>query len=105
MIPNDAAVRPSPSDLAAESDPELVAAIRAEMTAAGGRITFARFMELALYHPERGYYLSPERRPGRSGDFLTAPEASPLFGLALARQLAECWERLGRPDNWTVRRG
>ena len=103
MILNDSAVKLSPPDLAAESDPELVAAIRSEVDAAGGRITFARFMELALYHPERGYYLSPERRPGRSGDFLTAPEASPLFGLTLARQLAECWERLGRPERWTVR--
>lgn len=103
MIANAASVRPTPQDPAAESDPALVAAIRADLAAAGGRITFARFMELALYHPERGYYLSPERRPGRGGDFLTAPEASPLFGLTLARQLAECWDRLGRPERWTVR--
>ena len=84
-------------------DPALVAAIRAEMAAVGGRITFARFMELALYHPERGYYRSPERRPGRGGDFLTAPETHPFFGMALARQVAECWERLGRPDPFVVR--
>ncbi|MGH2603021.1 MAG: class I SAM-dependent methyltransferase, partial [Dehalococcoidia bacterium] len=68
-----------------------------------GRITFARFMELALYHPEHGYYLAAERRPGRKGDFLTAPEATPLFGLTLARQIAECWERLGRPAPFVVR--
>lgn len=84
-------------------DPVLVAAIRAEMAAAGGRLTFARFMELALYHPERGYYLAPERRPGRAGDFLTAPETHPFFGLTLARQVAECWERLGRPRPFVVR--
>lgn len=100
---------------AAGSDPILVAAIRAEImglasprgepSGAGrsGRITFARFMELALYHPERGYYLTAERRPGRGGDFLTSPEASPFFGLTLARQIAECWERLGRPRPFTVR--
>src|SRR4051812_14184430 len=79
-------------------NPDLVAAILAEIDAAGGRITFARFMELALYHPRWGYYLSPRRRPGRPGDFLTAPETHPFFGITLARQIAECWERLGRPD-------
>ncbi len=84
-------------------DPVVVASIRAEMAAAGGRITFARFMELALYHPERGYYLSAERRPGRAGDFLTAPETHPFFGMTLARQIAECWERLDRPDPFVVR--
>lgn len=81
----------------------LVAAIRAEIARAGGRIPFARFMELALYHPEWGYYRTAERRPGRPGDFLTAPEAHPFFGITLARQIAECWERLGRPAPFVVR--
>lgn len=87
-----------------ESDqhPELIPAVRAEIDVEG-RITFARFMELALYHPEHGYYLTAERRPGRGGDFLTAPEASAYFGITLARQLVECWDRLGRPDPFTVR--
>ena len=84
-------------------DTALVAAIRAEIAAAGGRLPFARFMELALYHSEHGYYLAAARRPGRGGDFLTAPETTPIFGLTLARQLAECWERLGRPAPFTVR--
>lgn len=84
-------------------NPALTAAIRAEMEANGGRLTFARFMELALYHPVHGYYLTSERRPGRGGDFLTAPETHPFFGMTLARQIAECWERLGRPDPFTVR--
>jgi SAM-dependent MidA family methyltransferase len=77
--------------------------IRAEIAAAGGRIPFARFMDLALYHPEWGYYRAVERRPGRPGDFLTAPEAHPFFGITLARQIAECWERLGQPDPFVVR--
>lgn len=84
-------------------NPDLVAAIRAEISASGGKITFARFMELALYHPDWGYYRAPERRPGRPGDFLTAPEAHPFFGITLARQVAECWERLGRPSRFVVR--
>ena len=81
----------------------LVAAIQAEIAAADGRITFSRFMELALYHPLHGYYLSDERRPGRPGDFLTAPEAHPFFGITLARQIAECWQRLGQPTPFVVR--
>jgi len=64
---------------------------------------FARFMDLALYHPEWGYYLTETRRPGRSGDFLTAPEAHPFFGITLARQIAECWDRLGQPRRFVVR--
>jgi SAM-dependent MidA family methyltransferase len=87
----------------AESNPALVGVIRDEIDASGGRIAFARFMDLALYHPEHGYYLAAARRPGRGGDFLTAPEATPYFGITLARQIAECWERLGRPDPFTVR--
>ncbi len=92
--------RITPADL---GNPALIEAIHAAINAAGGRLPFARFMELALYHPEHGYYLTPARRPGRSGDFLTAPETHPFFGLTLARQVAECWERLGRPRPFTVR--
>ena len=66
-------------------------------------MTFARFMELALYDPDGGYYRGAEPRPGRSGDFLTAPEAHPIFGQALANQLIEVWERLDRPTPFVVR--
>lgn len=66
-------------------------------------MTFARFMELALYHPELGYYATGRRGPGRDADFLTAPESHPIFGWAVARQLGEVWERLGRPARFTVR--
>lgn len=100
----------TPPSRAADSDQvsdrgnrDLIAVIRAEIDAAGGRIPFARFMELALYHPVWGYYLSPLRRPGRPGDFLTAPETHPFFGITLARQIAECWERLNRPTPFVVR--
>jgi SAM-dependent MidA family methyltransferase len=84
------------------SNPELVARITAEIDAAGP-MTFARFMELALYDPVDGYYSSPVERPTRTGDFLTAPELDPLFGRALGRQVAEVWHRLGRPDGFTIR--
>ena len=84
-----------------ESNQALVAAIREEIERAG-RITFARYMELALYHPEHGYYLGPEERPGHAGDFATAPETSPLFGRCLARQLREVWALLGQPSPFTA---
>lgn len=82
--------------------PGLEASLIAEIEA-NGPITFARFMGQALYHPEFGYYISPERRPGRGGDFLTAPETHPFFGLTIARQVVEMWERLGRPEPFGVR--
>ena len=67
------------------SRPELVAAIRAEIARAGGRITFARFMELALYHPRFGYYTGGAARIGRRGDFFTSVSVGPLFGKILAQ--------------------
>ena len=95
--PPELARRPEPGD-----EPELVAAIRAEIRA-GGPITFARFMELALYHPALGYYTTGLRGPGREADFLTAPESHPIFGWTMAAQLAEAWDRLGRPVPFTIR--
>jgi SAM-dependent MidA family methyltransferase len=80
----------------------LVEQVRAAI-AAEGPLTFARFMEIALYDPDAGYYRSAQPRPGRRGDFLTAPEAHPIFGHALARQLTEAWQRLDRPDRFVVR--
>ena len=90
------------SERLAESSTGIVARLWDEI-AASGPITFARFMDVALYDPENGYYRATERRPGRGGDFLTAPEATPLFGIAIARQIAECWERLGSPAQFVVR--
>ncbi len=66
-----------------------------------GRITFRRFMELALYHPEEGYYRVRPAIGGR-GDYVTSPELHPLFGAILARQLLQFWELLGRPSPFQV---
>ncbi|HKA43368.1 MAG TPA: SAM-dependent methyltransferase [Burkholderiales bacterium] len=62
--------------------------IASEIAASGGAIDFARYMELALYAPALGYYMAGARKLGRDGDFVTAPEISPLFGRTLARQIA-----------------
>lgn len=83
------------------SDPSLVARIGAEIAAAGP-LTFARFMELALYDPQAGYYRTPPERPTRRGDFLTAAEMDPIFGRTVGRWLAAAWEALRRPDPFTV---
>lgn len=82
--------------------PDLIAAIRAAIADAGGRIPFAVFMRLALTHPAYGYYATG-RGPGRAGaDFLTAPETSPYFGRCLAVQIAECWRLLDCPAGFAV---
>ncbi|MGB5251953.1 MAG: SAM-dependent methyltransferase [Sedimenticolaceae bacterium] len=60
-----------------------------------GLLPFDRYMELALYAPGLGYYLNGRRKFGESGDFITAPEASPLFSRCLAHQVAECLEKCG----------
>ncbi len=62
-----------------------------------GALTIAEYMALALYHPQHGYYASASRRTGRGGDFYTSVDVSSLFGELLAVQVAECWDRLGRP--------
>ena len=69
--------------------------IRAALQAAGGRIPFSRYMELVLYAPGLGYYSAGARKFGAAGDFVTAPEVSPLFSRCLARQCAEVLQALG----------
>jgi SAM-dependent MidA family methyltransferase len=94
--------RDAPTDLSdLREDPGLAARIRAEIRATGP-MPFARFMELALYDPDGGYYRSAEARPGRGGDFVTAPELHPIFGEMLARAVEDAWEALGRPDPFFV---
>ena len=60
-----------------------------QIAAAGGWISFARYMHLALHEPGLGYYASGARKFGPGGDFVTAPELGSLFGRTLARQLGE----------------
>ena len=70
-----------------------------------GAITFARYMEMALFSPDGGYYTS-RQSVGASGDFYTSPSAHPLFGALIALQLEQMWDVLGRPDAfWAVEAG
>ncbi len=67
-----------------------------------GPLTFAAFMEIALYDPEHGYYGSGRAKIGSDGDFQTAVSVGPLFGALLARQFVQMWERQGTPSEWTL---
>src|SRR5450755_4845290 len=80
---------PVPSPEAAQHSARLVEFIRRDIAAQGGWISFARYMEMALYAPGLGYYMAGAHKFGEPGDFITAPELSPLFGRTLARQVAE----------------
>jgi len=80
---------PAPPAAALAVSAALEQLIAAEIARGGGRLSFARYMELALYAPGMGYYMAGARKLGRDGDFVTAPEISRLFGRTLARQLRE----------------
>lgn len=80
---------PSPTPDALAHSAQLCELIRHDIRGQGGWIPFSRFMELALYAPGLGYYSAGAHKFGAAGDFITAPELSPLFGRTLARQLAD----------------
>src|SRR5262249_14913185 len=84
----------------------------AGMTAAGevlaaeigreGPISFHRFMEVALYHPEHGYYRR-ERDPfGKEGDYFTAEQIQPVFGILMAAFIRQLYRKMGEPRDFTV---
>ena len=80
---------PLPDADALAHSQRLTDALAAEIAGSGGWIDFARFMELALYAPGLGYYTAGARKFGADGDFVTAPELSPLFARSLAPQAAQ----------------
>jgi SAM-dependent MidA family methyltransferase len=90
--------------MTSESRPaELVTLIRAEIEAAPDRrITFARFMDRALYEPALGYYRQRADRPTDAGDFLTAPETHAIFGWTVARRIEQMWADLGEPEPFSL---
>ena len=71
------------------------ALVRDRLVAAGGWLSFAQFMELALYAPGLGYYSAGSVKLGASGDFVTAPEVSDLFSRCVARQCADALAETG----------
>ena len=67
-----------------------------------GPLSFARFMQLALYDPEHGFYAPGRLRVGKQGDFFTNVSVGPLFGRMLALQLTELWQLQNRPPLWNL---
>jgi SAM-dependent MidA family methyltransferase len=80
---------PEPSSDAQAASRELSACIAACIRTAGGWLPFADYMDMALHLPGLGYYAGGSQKFGAAGDFVTAPELTPLFGQALARQVAQ----------------
>ena len=97
MLPAHLSHLPAPPAEALAHSRRLVSLIADEIAAAGGWISFARYMELALHAPGLGYYSAGARKLGAMGDFITAPESGRLFGQTLAHQAAQVL-RAGIPD-------
>jgi SAM-dependent MidA family methyltransferase len=89
---------PEPDADARAHSRQLTGLIREEIEAGGGAIPFDRFMELALYAPGLGYYVAGAYKFGEAGDFVTAPEISPLFARCMARQCSQVLSGLNGGD-------
>ena len=80
---------PQPSPEALAQSGHLVDHLRSLIDSQGGWISFATYMAEALYTPGLGYYSGGAHKFGPGGDFITAPELTPLFGQALASQVQQ----------------
>ena len=80
--------------MSAAHSERVAAFIRKQIETSGGRVSFAEFMQHALYAPELGYYTAGATKFGEAGDFITAPEVSSVFGKVVARQCAEVMRQL-----------
>ena len=86
-----------------DSNLELKQAIRRAIASSSQqRITFAEYMELALYHPTCGYYTTKAVQMGKQGDFFTSTHLGADFGELLAEQFVQMWQILGRPQPFTL---
>ena len=79
-----------------------LARIIMDRIASHGEITFAAFMEAALYEPGLGYYTSAGRKVGAEGDFYTSMNVHSAFGRLIAKEICRFWELLGSPAAFTV---
>jgi SAM-dependent MidA family methyltransferase len=75
--------------------------LRAEIER-GGPISFHRFMDAALYHREHGYYRRPREPFGKDGDFFTASQLQPVFGILIAARIRSLYREMGEPSGFKV---
>ena len=85
---------PKPDALSTTHCEQVAAFIRQQIESCGGSISFAEFMQHALYAPGLGYYAAGSTKFGEAGDFVTAPEVSRVFGSVVARQCAEVLDQI-----------
>lgn len=86
-----------------DSNPELCDLISERIAASPQqRITFAEYMDLALYHPQYGYYNGDRPNIGKQGDFITSPHWSADFAEVLGEQFVEMWQILGKPHAFAI---
>lgn len=93
---------PVPDNSEQQRSRQLQQKICATCHESGGLIRFYDYMNMALYEPGLGYYTGGLQKFGESGDFITAPEVSPLFGRCLANQVAEISDQLSRQNTEPV---
>lgn len=91
-----------PDRLLEDNSNLLLVEIISDRIAKSGAITFAEFMDLALYHPQYGYYTTKAVNIGAQGDFFTSPHLGKDFGELLAVQFAQMWEVLDKPAAFTL---
>ncbi|WP_051640776.1 class I SAM-dependent methyltransferase [Thiomicrorhabdus sp. Milos-T2] len=94
---NRAKILPQPTEEAAEHSQILTDNIK-RFLARHQNLPFSKFMEMALYTPQLGYYAGGLPKFGKAGDFITAPEVSPIFSRCLARQTAQVLSQLDEPN-------
>lgn len=85
-----------------QPDENALSEILRERIRRDGPISFARFMETALYHPELGYYRKARDPFGKHGDYFTASQLQPVFGILVAAAIRRLWEEDGAPAGFTV---
>ncbi len=98
-VPDGLNELPIPTSREQSHSLRLIDLMTAEMEQQGGAISFARYMALALYAPGKGYYSAGKRKFGEGGDFITAPEISPLFSHCLALQCQQVLSTLGAENS------
>lgn len=89
---------PAPDEEAQRHSLRLIEKISAAMQQQGGSINFECYMHMALYEPGLGYYSAGKRKLGAAGDFITAPEISPLFSRCVAKQCQQVLEFINGGD-------